>query len=484
MENDYTDSLFTSDTEALNDASAWSDLRLIHESEHGWCAVYSCLYEGRRVAVKTLREEYRDSPLHQRLLRKELAVWQMLDHENIAMVLWHKDIPGLGLSILMEYVDGISLKDFLSRRRLSVKEIRHITEQICSAVAYIHSRGVIHCDLKPSNIMVTDRQHHIKLIDFGMCRGAGFEKLDFPGGTRNFTGPENLQADSTATPQTDIYSIGRLIELMDTKGRFRSVSRRCMADNPDERPKSADEIMLMVKRCTRRKALRSIAACVAIASIITGGIAWKYFSKPQQSAAMQPVAEQLTNTPDTLATDQVDIENEPQVPPIDVEIADRALPQRDVETPPLAETAPELSFDEKLYRVTMESAKTRFAQHLALIDTMKSKRSQDLVYVKHWRWLAKQDVRRWLEQSMSAENPRLESYMADVEKAIVNYSDREDIALEEYNHLKNSGIIGLQSPDESYIVGDRLYSKRLLEDGTWIRESSSLTPAPTSTSNR
>ncbi|MDE7346215.1 MAG: serine/threonine protein kinase, partial [Muribaculaceae bacterium] len=237
-----TDSFFTSFIDYVIDEEIWSDLRLIHESDCGWCVVYSGLYRGRRVAIKGLKREYRSSDFHRRLLQKEFEVTSGMNHQNIVAAMSMADVPDIGTAIILEYIDGLTLTEYLaSHASIEGSKISDIIRQVCSAVDYMHSRQTIHCDLKPSNIMIT-HSGFVKIIDFGISRGNGFERLDFPGGTIGYTAPENFNSESGASVAVDIYSIGILIEKMDRKGLFKGVWRKCLSSDPDKRPASVCEI--------------------------------------------------------------------------------------------------------------------------------------------------------------------------------------------------------------------------------------------------
>ncbi|MDE6380347.1 MAG: serine/threonine protein kinase [Muribaculaceae bacterium] len=243
-----TDSLFTFDEDHVIGEETWSDLRLIHESARGWSVVYSGLYRGRRVAIKGLKPECRSSEFHRSLLHKEFEVASGMNHQNIAGVLSMGDVPDIGTAIIFEYIDGLTLAEYLaSHAAIDRSKIADIIRQVCSAVDYMHSRQTIHCDLKPSNIMIT-RSGFVKIIDFGISRGNGFEILDFPGGTKGYTAPENFNSTSKATASIDIYSIGKLLELMDGKGLFKGVWKRCLSSDPDKRPASVHDIQELLNQ--------------------------------------------------------------------------------------------------------------------------------------------------------------------------------------------------------------------------------------------
>ncbi len=267
-----TDSLFTCNIEDMSDQKPWSDIRLIHESDRGWSVVYSGLFHGRRVAIKGLKSEYRSSEFHRSLLQKEFEVTSGMNHQNIVGVISMADVPDIGTAILLEYIDGITLTEYLdSCVAVDGSKIADIIRQVCSAVEYMHSRQTIHCDLKPSNIMIT-RSGFVKIIDFGISRGNGYEKLDFPGGTIGYTAPENFSSDSEASVAVDIYSIGMLLENMDRKGIFKGVWRKCLSSDPDRRPASVNDILSLLDQSLihnrqRRILCRGIGIVLGITAI-------------------------------------------------------------------------------------------------------------------------------------------------------------------------------------------------------------------------
>lgn len=267
-----TDSFFISDMDHVADTETWSDLRLIHESDRGWCVVYTGLYRGRRVAIKGLKPEYRSSEFHRMLLQKEFEVTSGMNHHNIVGAMSMEDIPNIGIAIILEYIYGLTLTEYLaSHANVDENKIVDIIRQVCSAVDYMHSRQTIHCDLKPSNIMIT-HSGFVKIIDFGISRGNGFERLDFPGGTIGYTAPENFNSESEASVAIDIYSIGMLLENMDRKGMFKGVWKKCLSSDPDKRPASVSDIQELLNQsltCNRQRRIhyRDIGVVLGITAI-------------------------------------------------------------------------------------------------------------------------------------------------------------------------------------------------------------------------
>lgn len=184
---------------------------------------------GETVAVKVLKEDDvedpSDSPSIRKQFIKEAHTLSVLSHPSIVK---YKDacLDGQLLYFVMEYVDGITLKEYLHRNKiLSVPEILNFSGQILSALAHIHAKGFVHCDIKPHNILLM-RNGRVKLTDFGIARMAG-EKADLPKdkavGTVYYVSPE--QAEGKALDhRSDLYSLGITMYQMAT-GRLPFNSR-------------------------------------------------------------------------------------------------------------------------------------------------------------------------------------------------------------------------------------------------------------------
>ena len=479
-----TDSLFTSNTDCVSDMETWSDIRLIHESDNGWCAVYTGLYRGRRVAIKGLKSEYRSSEFHRMLLQKEFEVTSSMNHQNIVSALWMEDVPEIGVTILMEYIDGITLTDYVaSNPTIGSKHILDILKQICSAVGYMHSRQTIHCDLKPSNIMITS-SGFIKLIDFGMCRGNGFEKLDFPGGTQGFTAPENFHSDSKATVVVDIFSIGKILELMDRKGRFKGVWKKCLSSDPEKRTVSARDVSEQLNRLyLRNKQRKNIYAAVGILIgivivSVTSFFIWQNYSSFEIADDAGVSIQDKKSSPLTVESYdsvpfQAPIEKSNSFPSVD---GPKTSKEFIVDVDNAEETdVDNRSFKEQLSEKFQQVVGKRFKEHLILIDTMTTARSNELQSVEHWRWLAKQDMRKWLEEKLAPDHVRIDEEMNDVERYIdeyANFSHRRGI---EWSHRVDAAkrcpeLAGWTNKYAFYEGIDLLVVRKLGEDGKWREE--------------
>ena len=128
---------------------------------------------GRYYVLKGLVPEYRNDPAYREFLSKEYQIGVQLDHPHIVRVNSLEEDPELGLCIVMEYVDGQSLDQWLASRP-SFAARKRIFRQIMEAMAYCHNRQVWHLDLKPSNILVTQDGLTAKIIDFGLSDNCNF----------------------------------------------------------------------------------------------------------------------------------------------------------------------------------------------------------------------------------------------------------------------------------------------------------------------
>jgi len=166
----------------------------------------------RRVAVKILRESFASDPAFLARFRREAQAAAGLDHPNIVTV-YDVGQDGDRHYIVMEYVDGVDLKTWIRQKgRLSVNEALNIGIQIAAGVGHAHKAGVIHCDIKPQNVLVT-ADGRAKVTDFGIARAlseSGLTEAETVWGSPPYFSPEQAAGDPL-TPASDVYSIGIVI---------------------------------------------------------------------------------------------------------------------------------------------------------------------------------------------------------------------------------------------------------------------------------
>ena len=164
---------------------------------------------GREVAIKALRSDVTNAEAKLRRLRAEAHNSANLAHPNIAALFEYYEHDGIGF-LIMEYVPSKSLADlFHSKGAMDPIELLPILIQAARGLFVAHSHGVIHRDVKPANIMVSDTGE-VKITDFGVSYSTGQGQITQDGmvvGTAQYISPEQAQGQQ-ATPQSDIYSLG------------------------------------------------------------------------------------------------------------------------------------------------------------------------------------------------------------------------------------------------------------------------------------
>ena len=169
---------------------------------------------GRTVALKTLHRRYAEMPSFRWRFRQEARAMACLDHENIVKVYdisQDDEVP----FIVAECVAGRDIGSLLNKHRgvrLNEQFARRMAAQLLRALSYAHRRGVIHRDVKPSNILVT-AGGIVKVADFGIARIVEEDGAEGPGeivGSARYMSPEQLLGKE-ATPRSDVYSVGVLL---------------------------------------------------------------------------------------------------------------------------------------------------------------------------------------------------------------------------------------------------------------------------------
>lgn len=261
------------------------------------CLGFNSLTRARRYGrwwlLKGLKEEYRNQQLYQTLLRKEFDLLITLQHPNIVSAATFENVENLGPCIVMEWVDGQTLADWLQTERTLAERLA-LLHELLDALRYIHGKQLVHRDVKPSNIMVTHNGHHVKLIDFGLADASSFAILKQPAGTEGFMSPEQAH-ERKADQRNDIYSVGCVMELLHLGRPYQRIVKRCKAPIAD-RYASVEELRHAVDNAhsIRAKgwAIGGILILIAFVAVIyntygVGGDAIGSHNKPQETASSE-----------------------------------------------------------------------------------------------------------------------------------------------------------------------------------------------------
>ena len=176
----------------------------------GMANVYKarCHRLNRLVAIKILKSDLADNADFRRRFRDESRAVAQLSHANIVSV-YDVSTSGETEYIVMELIDGITLKQYMERRgRMDWRESLHFISQIMRGLSHAHSRGIIHRDIKPQNIMVL-RDGSVKVADFGIaCLANASQTLTQEAlGSVHYISPEQARGDRIDA-RSDIYSAG------------------------------------------------------------------------------------------------------------------------------------------------------------------------------------------------------------------------------------------------------------------------------------
>ena len=239
---------------------------------------YSCLYTatqfGKKVILKGLKPEFKKERFYQDLLKKEFEISYSLDHPNIVKIIDFQNISNIGDCIVMEYVEGLTLREFVESQRDNKTTSQRVGEaqnrrdkrvyekifnELLDAMEYFHSKQIIHRDLKPDNILITNNGNNVKIIDFGLSDADDYVILKQAAGTRKYAAPEQLIPNNTIDCRADIYSLGIILKNNFPKS-YHKIAEKCAQQDKEKRFSSVGDIRNFIKR----KKITKITAAVSL----------------------------------------------------------------------------------------------------------------------------------------------------------------------------------------------------------------------------
>ena len=263
----------------------------------GFNRLYKAKRYGKWFVLKGLKPEFQRKAVYNELLTKEFELGVQMDHPNIAHTFSFETDPVAGPCIVMEYVDGCTLKEFLAQKP-SAAVRRKITKEVLSAMSYFHGKQIIHRDLKPDNILITHNGHNVKIIDFGLADTDYHGVFKQPAGSDKYAAPEQKSGGAALDCRADIYAFGVVLRRIFTCS-YRGVARKCTQPDREKRFGNAEEILQRMERRQRLLPMLVILTAVAVIGITAWVLSPKAAEKPMEGQALE-----VENAPSDVVTSE------------------------------------------------------------------------------------------------------------------------------------------------------------------------------------
>ena len=251
----------------------------------GFNRLYKAKRYGKWFVLKGLKPEFQRKAVYSELLTKEFELGVQMDHPNIAHTFSFETDPVAGPCIVMEYVDGCTLKEFLAQSPSRAVRMK-VAKEILSAMSYFHGKQIIHRDLKPDNILVTYNGHNVKIIDFGLADTDYHGILKQPAGSDKYAAPEQKSGGAPLDCRADIYAFGVVLRRIFPHA-YRGIARKCTQPDREKRFGNAEEILQRMERRQRLLPMLVILTAVAVIGIAAWVLSPKAAEKPVEGQALE-----------------------------------------------------------------------------------------------------------------------------------------------------------------------------------------------------
>lgn len=222
--------------------SGYTDIRLLSDSGHN--RVYRAMHAGKWVVLKVARDDEGQITRNRLLLQREYDIMHAIDCIYVVKTWQMDDIPEVGRAIVMEYIQGRSLDRFLQENP-SWSLRRRVADELLEALQILHAQQIVHADLKPGNILITDVGNHVRLIDFGLADTDAYVAKDL-GSSPPVIDTGYVPSDNLS-PEKDIYALGIILRALFPHS-FRLVANRCCATPAARRYQSVRQVHAALRR--------------------------------------------------------------------------------------------------------------------------------------------------------------------------------------------------------------------------------------------
>ena len=261
----------------------------------GFNRLYKAQRYGKWFVLKGLKPEHQHKEVYINLLTKEFELGVQMDHPNIAHTFSFETDPVAGPCIVMEYVDGCTLKEFLLQKP-SAAVRRKIAKEVLSAMSYFHGKQIIHRDLKPDNILITHNGHNVKIIDFGLADTDYHGVFKQPAGSDKYAAPEQKSGGVALDCRADIYAFGVVLRRIFPHA-YRGIARKCTQPDREKRFGNAEEILQRMGRRQRLLPMLVILTAVAVIGIAARVFLPKTSEKSVEGQSLEVESNPLVTEP-------------------------------------------------------------------------------------------------------------------------------------------------------------------------------------------
>jgi serine/threonine-protein kinase len=259
-----------------------TDYELLSDSGHN--LIYRVQMGGKWVVLKAAKPAEGERTRNQLLLEREFEIMHRLDSIYVVQTISMVDDPQLGRAILMEYIHGRPLDKFVAGNPTST-ERRRVADELMEALIFLHERQIVHGDLKPSNILITDSGNHVRLIDFGFADNEAYIAKNI-GTSPSISTEEQLPTD-VLLPERDIYALGKMLALLFPHS-LKPVIRRCLVSD-SHRYSSVRQVRAALHRYWRMLWLLPVMMAVLLAIVAFLWLLPSDKSSPQQMTEQHSV---------------------------------------------------------------------------------------------------------------------------------------------------------------------------------------------------